>query len=172
MLDVGCGKGKWGFLARLNAHFLVKEPPKEIVGVDVFPPYLRFCKGLSKIYDALVLCDARFLPFKRKVFDIVLVAELLEHLDKNSGKKVLAESERVARKRVIITTPQYPLPQTTLDQNIHQEHVSRYTAKELKNSGFTVYGLGLHVWHYIFPITLPKIPLKFAYLLIAYKELS
>jgi ubiquinone/menaquinone biosynthesis C-methylase UbiE len=171
LLDVGCGKGKWGFLARLNAQFLVKEPPKEIVGCDVFLPYLRFVNCLGEVYNALVLCDARFLPFRSKGFDIVLVAELLEHLSKKNGEKVLMESERVARKRIILTTPQYPLPQATIDKNVYQKHVSRYTAKELQKRGFIIQGVGLRILQYVLPIILPKAPLKFSYLLVAYKDL-
>jgi ubiquinone/menaquinone biosynthesis C-methylase UbiE len=163
MLDIGCGKGKWGFLARLNAQFLVKEPPEKIVGCDIFLPYLRFVNSLAGVYNAVVLCDARFLPFKGKVFDVVIVAELLEHLTKEDGKKVFTESERVSKRRIIVTTPQYPLPQTTLDGNIHQKHITRYTADELKKRGFKVYGVGLHVWRYDLPIILPKAPLRFAY---------
>lgn len=171
MLDVACGKGKWGFLARLNASFLVKESPRKIVGCDLFLPYLRFCKGLSGVYDSLVRCDARFLPFKEGAFDIVLVAEILEHLNKEDGEKIFAGAEHCAKKKVIITTPQYPLHQETLDENVLQEHISQYAARDLKKRGFKVYGVGLHIWRYIFPITLPKIPLKFAYLLIACKTL-
>lgn len=170
MLDVGCGKGKWGFLARVNAQFLVKNAPKEIVGCDIFLPYLRECNNLAKVYDRLVLCDARFLPFRRKVFDIVLLAEVLEHLSKEDGEKALIESERVAEKRIIVTTPQYPLSQTVLNGNVYQTHISRYTAKELKKRGFNVYGIGLRIWRYALPIILPKIPLRFAYLLIACKD--
>ena len=172
MLDVGCGKGKWGFLARLNAQFLVKEPPEEIVGCDVFLPYLRFVNGLGVVYNALVLCDARSLPFRSKVFDIVLVAELLEHLSKEDGEKVLTESERVARKRIILTTPQYPLPQATIDNNVYQQHLSRYTAKELQKRGFTVQGIGLRILQYVLPIILPKALIKFSYLLVAHKDIS
>jgi len=99
MLDIGCGRGKWGFLASLNAQFLVKEPPEIIVGCDIFHPYLRFVKDLGEIYNGLVLCDARFLPFRDKTFDIVLVAEVLEHLPKKDGIKVLMEAERLAKKK-------------------------------------------------------------------------
>ena len=161
-----------GFLARLNASFLVKDPPENIVGCDLFLPYLHFCKGLSGVYDCLIQCDARFLPFKKGAFDIVLVAEVLEHLTKEDGEKIFAESERCAKKKVIITTPQYPLHQEKLDENVLQEHISRYTANDLKKRGFIVRGVGLHVWHYIFTITLPNLPLKFAYLLVAYKILQ
>lgn len=171
MLDIACGKGKWGFLTCLNASFLVNNPPKEIVGCDLFLPYLRFCKGLSGVYDSLVRCDARFLPFKEGVFDIVLVAEVLEHLNKEDGDKIFAEAERCAKTKVVITTPQYPSHQKTLDGNLLQEHISRYTASDLKKRGFKVYGVGLHLWRYILPIIIPNFPLKFAYLLIACKTL-
>ncbi|NHJ31526.1 MAG: class I SAM-dependent methyltransferase [Asgard group archaeon] len=170
MLDIACGKGKWGFLSRLNAPFLVKEPPRKIVGCDLFRPYLHFCQGLSNVYDYLVRCDARYLPFKEGSFDTVLVAEVLEHLNKADGEKIFAESERCAKKKIIISTPQYPFHQEALDKNVHQEHISRYTAKDLKKRGFVIYGVGLHFWRYVFPITIPKLPSRFAYLLIACKN--
>lgn len=172
MLDVACGKGKWGFLTRLNAPFLVKEPPMKIVGCDIFLPYLRFCQGLSTVYDCLVRCDARYLPFKKGAFDIVLAAEVIEHLNKEDCEKIFAESERCAKKKVIITTPRCPLHQEALDDNVHQQHISRYTANDLKKRGFVIHGVGLHFWRYVFRITVPKLPLRFAYLLIACKTID
>lgn len=171
MLDVACGMGKWAFLARTNAKFFVKHPPDKIVGVDIFRPYLNFLKNEVKVHDALVRCDIRFLPFKDKIFDIVLIAEVIEHLTKEDGEKIFWEAKRLTKKRIIFTTPQYPLPQSDLDGNMKQEHISRYAAGDFKKMGFKVRGVGVYLWHYVFPYVIPFLPLRFAYLLVAFKDI-
>ncbi|MEM3861980.1 MAG: methyltransferase domain-containing protein, partial [Thermoplasmatales archaeon] len=50
-----------------------------------------------------VQCDAEQLPYKSKSFNTVVISEILEHV--NNPEAVVAEAVRVARKRVLITTP-------------------------------------------------------------------
>ena len=39
-----------------------------------------------RVYNDIILADARHLPFRRKSFDVILAAELVEHLEKKEGK--------------------------------------------------------------------------------------
>lgn len=56
-----------------------------------------------------VLADVLKLPFKEKCFDVVLCAEVLEHLPFNKFKKALFEIKRVCKLYSIITLPHYSL---------------------------------------------------------------
>jgi len=51
------------------------------------------------------LCDVRKLPFKQKSFDTVLCMEVIEHLEKEEAIRLIEDMEKIARKKIIITTP-------------------------------------------------------------------
>jgi len=52
-----------------------------------------------------VFGDARKLPFQSNTFDIVLLPEVLEHLEYYDAIRALKEALRVARGYVILTLP-------------------------------------------------------------------
>jgi len=148
ILDVACGKGKWGYLINVDFRYtaagrpLKKQQLEFLVGVDIFLPYLRFVKKYG-LYDDVVLCDALHLPFRAQAFDVTLAAEMLEHLQKRHGFTLLKEIERVSKKSAIITTPRHPtgiLSQGTKDKNIFQRHISKWSARELEALGYVVIG--------------------------------
>jgi SAM-dependent methyltransferase len=135
ILDVGCGQG--GPMKFINRHKRFYT-----VGVDIFEPYMSEGKRQG-IHDEYVLCDVRKLPFPRKSFDIVLCMEVLEHLEREAGLKLLASLEEIARKQVIISTPVGRYKQRPYDQNPHQEHKTIWSPNELKRLGYQVRGHGI-----------------------------
>jgi SAM-dependent methyltransferase len=136
VLDVGCGRGILGCLLKIYRE------PKRVVGLDVYKPYLDFVKGLGA-YDETIQLDlaGSTLPFKEKEFDVVVCLEVIEHLKKDPGLKLLEELERVG-KRVIISTPGVFFTQPHLDGNVNQEHLSYYPVTEFEDRGYKVYGVG------------------------------
>lgn len=132
ILDIGCGQSS-----------PLKGVEKGIykVGLDIYKPYILKSLKLS-IHDNYVLGDARALQFKSKSFDCVMATEVLEHLDKHDGEKMIKEMERVAKKKILMTTPNGFLPTYAgPDDNPEETHLCGYTAAELKKLGFKVYGL-------------------------------
>jgi len=95
LLDVGAGYGKYGCLAREYAE------PTRVDAVDAMPP--RF-----PCYDHVYLGDVReigtLLPPDAPRYDLALFVDVIEHLDKEEGHRVLAELLRRAR-RVLVATP-------------------------------------------------------------------
>lgn len=74
-----------------------------------------------------VCCLAQALPMPQSSVDTVFVVHLLEHLDDDTGRQVLSEALRVARRRVVVAVP-YELEPTvayghvrTLDQQSLQD---------------------------------------------------
>jgi len=65
-------------------------------GVDIFLPNL-LKNDVKREYDNLVCCDARYLPFREKGVDVVLMLEVLEHMNKDEAIKVLNYIEKVAK---------------------------------------------------------------------------
>ena len=131
-LDIGCGKGKWGYLLK-TSH----KPPSYIVGGDIDLNNLRYAKK-HKIYDDVVLLDGRHLPFRDDSFDIVLAIEIIEHMEKIEGQKLLDEAERVSRERVIVSTPLLGARYWYSEKH----HISKWTVGDLRRRGYTVRGVG------------------------------
>src|SRR5439155_741385 len=101
ILDVGCGKGAIGFLLRQHTG----GEDAHLVGVDVYPPYLDFCRRFN-IYDELISGDVTALDLAR--FDVVLACEVVAHIPRPRSDRLLDRLEELASDRIIITTPNGP----------------------------------------------------------------
>lgn len=99
VLEVGCGEGKLATHLIRNApapaRYLATDLSLDTVGSGVDP---RIEFKPASIYE---------LPFATDSFDIVVCCEVLEHLERPSAG--LAELARVARERVLISTPWEPV---------------------------------------------------------------
>lgn len=136
VLDVGCGRGIVGALLKIY------RKPQRIVGVDIFGPYLDFCKETG-IYTQLIQHDLKLTPlaFGPSEFDLSVALEVLEHLPKPDGRNLLNELERVS-KRVIVSTPNHHVHQSSYDGDAHQQHLSRWTVTDFRKRGYSVIGVG------------------------------
>lgn len=126
ILDVGCGRGQPMKIMQLNKHGFY------VVGVDIFRPYLIEAKR-NKTHNEYVLCDVRKLPFKQKSFDTVLCMEVIKHLEKEEAMKLIEEMEKIARKKVIITTPVGFWVDYGRDENPYQIHQSGFYPEDFKS---------------------------------------
>ncbi len=61
--------------------------------------------ALRRVEKARVIGYGSSLPFADRSFDLVIAAELLEHLDDQELSKTLVELQRVARKYILISVP-------------------------------------------------------------------
>jgi hypothetical protein len=136
LIDLGCGRGVIGVLVRIYRN------PERLVGIDAFSPYVEFCRRYN-FYDEVYCYDLRQtpLPFKDKEFDVATCIEVLEHIPKDKGLRLLREMERIAKK-VIITTPNGYVSQKPLDNNPSQKHVSSWSVKDFIKRGYAVKGVG------------------------------
>lgn len=98
VLEVGCGSG--AIINNLSSYDFV-------VGLDLSPTALKYVTRKK----ALGSCDS--LPFRDNFFDIVIAAELLEHLDIQTLKKTVMEIKRVAGKYILISVPYKERPWET-----------------------------------------------------------
>jgi len=135
ILDIGCGKGIYGFLLKAD------KGADSLVGIDISLQNLLFCKE-HKIYNLLIRGDIRRLPFKDKTFDIVLASEVIEHMKKEEGTLLLKELERICKEKIILTTPNGYWPQSNIGNNPHEIHISGWSCSDFKKEGFKAYGFG------------------------------
>lgn len=135
LLDVGCGKG-------VPVEFINRKHRYFVIGLDAFAPYLNECKK-KRIHDTYVQADVRQLPFADSTFDCVLCLEVLEHLEKKDGEKLLSELERIASREVILSTPVGNYKQDNYDDNPLQEHKYIWEPMEIREKGYKVIGMGI-----------------------------
>jgi SAM-dependent methyltransferase len=130
ILDLGCGLScKSQYLkARIK------------VGVDIHRPYLRIA-GLD--YDGtLISYDVTKIQelFLEKSFDVVLLLDIVEHIEKEYALELIKNCEYIARKAVIIETPSGYIPQNIDIQghggDEYQTHRCGWDVQELESLGY------------------------------------
>ena len=128
ILDIGCGKK-----SPLN---IVKKGYK--IGIDLYAPFLYEAQK-KLIHQEYILTDARRIPLKRKSFDAVIALDFLEHLTKEEGYILLKNMEEIAKKVIIVLTPNGYISQEN-KENPFQRHRSGWTIKDLTLLNFQVFG--------------------------------
>lgn len=131
VLDLGCGSLSIVRRSRTATYR---------VGVDIFRNYLVEARQ-GATHDDFVLCDLRRPCVRPKSFDAVIAFEVLEHMTKQQGADLLVYMESVARKAVVVTTPNGHVEQEEYEGNPYQEHKSFWSADELRSLGYEVLGL-------------------------------
>lgn len=182
VLDVGCGYNS--ILGKIKGKF-------SSTGIDIFRECIEESKK-AKIHNRYLLGDIRKLNtyFKKKSYDVVIAIDVIEHVNKKEALFMIKSMEQIARKRVIIMTPNGFYPQNTLFGNPHQKHKSGWYVKDLKMLGYKIYGLrglkyirGIHAmiqykpWFFWGIVAFISEPLlyffpKYAYHLYAVKEVN
>ena len=133
ILDVGCGS---------NSPLRNISKVDYCVGVDIFEPWINKSEK-DKIHDKYYKLDVLKLDsvFTEKSFDCVVALDLLEHLTKEEGNKLLKSVEKLAKKKVIIFTTNGYVPQQESDNNPWNVHKSGWTTNEMKQRGYRVFGM-------------------------------
>ena len=132
VLDVGCGNDSP--VQYLGIH--------DCTGIDGYQPALDAAQK-AKTHHKFVIGDIRNLTsvFPKKSFDACIALDVIEHLSKEDGFRLIESMESVARKRVIFLTPNGFLPQRHQSRGYMQEHLSGWSAKEMTQRGFKVIGM-------------------------------
>lgn len=133
LIDIGCGTDS-----------PIKYFSKKIhaVGIDAFLPSIEKSKK-QNIHDEYYQIGVLDIDkhFEDKSFDCALASDLIEHLTKEDGLKLIELMEKVASKRVIIFTPNGFLQQGEYDNNPWQVHLSGWSVEEMQERGYKVIGI-------------------------------
>lgn len=132
ILDVGCGD---------NSSVGLLEKKYTSVGIDGYKPAIENSKK-KKIHSDYIFGDIRKLNslIRAKSFDAVMALDVIEHLKKDDGYRLLDNMERAARKKVILVTPNGFIPQYNKHNKL-QAHLSGWTVEDFKNKGYHVEGI-------------------------------
>jgi hypothetical protein len=107
ILDVGVGYGKWGFLLREALDWVLDRHERAqwqttIDGLEVFEGYKT--PLYDWVYNRVDYGDIREIAETLPPYDLVLIAEVIEHLTKDEGLHVLRTVLSRSR-NAIVTTP-------------------------------------------------------------------
>ena len=115
-LDIGCG---WGRELNLLPNS---------VGIDICLPFLRTAKNYTN--NDVVLATIDFLPFREDAFDLIVMSEVIEHLE--NAQNAMKEAFRVLQNKgkLILQTPN---KQITKQKVVAEKygHVHEFSLKEL-----------------------------------------
>ena len=149
ILDVGCGFGRWGALLTTNyweTHRAERGVRPSITGCDGYAPNVELAKRGGFYADVI---HALFppLPFSDDSFDTVLLIDVIEHLEEKNGTNLIEEAKRVASRRVVLSTPNWPAFRgghaTMTGWNDLEAHLSYWSRRALRDLGFRLHGAGL-----------------------------
>jgi SAM-dependent methyltransferase len=134
VLDVGCG---FRSPIRSFSHLIPRT-----VGVDGYDKAIERSRaaGIHSEYHRMDLMKVGEF-FGPKSFDAAIALDVIEHFDKPEGYRFLEMLESIARKRVIIFTPNGFLPQDEWDGNVHQLHRSGWEVYDFELRGYRVTGM-------------------------------
>ena len=126
VLDIGIGFGKWGVLAReytdvTKGRCTNKDWQARIEGIEIWPAYESI---LWAAYDQVHIGNAaEILPTLGK-FDLILAVEILEHLTRHDGLKLIAEIKAHTKHFVVSYSNSLSGP---VYGNQYEAHISRWS---------------------------------------------
>ena len=146
LLDVGCGNGKWGFLAReymdvYRARW-ARDKQSRIDAIEIFEEYDS--ELLRAIYSNVYIGDALEVLPTLGHYDAAVCGDMLEHLPRDAGERLLGlltEHCEVAW----VTTPVKWFPSRDWFGNEAERHRELWTAEQLGYYGEVITGEVLHL---------------------------
>lgn len=139
VLDVGCGFGRWGFLAReycdiFHGRYAREEWTTRIEAVEPFEGYLG--PHHRYVYDHIHVMTIQEYVADMPSYDVIYAGDVIEHLEKETAVSLLP---RLAAKSNLAFIVSIPLgaewPQGEVIGNPLEEHRSVWTRRDLKQLG-------------------------------------
>ena len=142
VLDVGVGFGKYGVLCReyldlWDGREEYSQFLRRIDGIEAFADYITplhqyvydniYTQDISLVVDNLDYC-----------YDLVLLIDVLEHLNKTDGE-LLLKKMLVKNKGLLISTPKKVGSQKSAFHNIYETHRSQWTKEDILGLGQTYF---------------------------------
>lgn len=132
VLDLGCGA--WSPVSFLDWEYSL--------GVDACSDSLFEAKQKSTHTEFRQMDIKNIVQtFSKDKFDCCVALDFIEHFTKQDGLKIIEDMEKVAKKLIVISTPNGEvLPFKGRDSSL-EDHLSSWSVNELKELGFKVVGI-------------------------------
>lgn len=142
-LDIGVGNGKWGFLFReytdvWNERCKKSDWMSQIHGIEIYEPYIQ--DHQRAVYDRIYHGDASVVIDSLQTYDIIMAGDVIEHLDKPVGERLVRKLMQRSRRAFIAAIP---LGKEWLgsspNENEFETHRAAWTLSDAKALGFKYY---------------------------------
>uniref|UniRef100_A0A7V4TH12 Glycosyltransferase n=1 Tax=Candidatus Caldatribacterium saccharofermentans TaxID=1454753 RepID=A0A7V4TH12_9BACT len=158
ILDVGIGFGKYGVLLREALELPYERYARsrwkvKIDGVEAFEGYRNPIHEFA--YNRVFYGRIEEILSSLGQYDVILLIDVLEHFEKEEGKKLLQDLLLHARKSLLVSTPRFPAPQGAYLGNAFEAHKSRWHILDFVDFDFSYLHIpignnGAEVFH-LFP---------------------
>jgi len=133
LLDIGCG-------ASSPLEELDRLPPRR-TGVELHRPTAEAARNRGFYQEVLETpASAITSTFGRGSYDVVTALDVIEHLERPDGERLLGAMEHVASRKVIVFTPNGFVPQDD-PSNPWLTHLSGWTVGDFRSRGYEVFGV-------------------------------
>lgn len=110
MLDIGPGFGKFGLVARERYDVRFKRYDRKdwqlkLDCVEIYGPYIT--PAHEFIYNSIYIGDIYNTVAHLKDYDVVMMIDCLEHLEKKDGEKVVEALGKITKKLLIFSFPSF-----------------------------------------------------------------
>jgi len=144
ILDACCGYGRWGCLIQCNSFEAGLTTEHQYVdGFDAFPPNVKLSSQRNcyrKVWHQVMPSPLQ------DVWDTVLAIEFIEHIEQDKAEEVINILEKAAKKRIIISVPNWPFFRGGLNQiggyNEFEAHKSYFPRTYFHKRGYKIIGVG------------------------------
>lgn len=144
VLDVGVGMGTYSRLLKP-----ILDPCCTFIGFEIFEPYVKRYR-LHEHYHAIMVEDVRDIASFPPA-DVVILGDVLEHMEFKDAVRVLQRSREAARKAVFLSIPIIEWPQGSEGGNEHEAHVHVWDHDMVMNLGGVLeYWIGTSIGVYMF----------------------
>lgn len=140
ILDVGVGFGKWGHLFReyTDINEAERDPDRYLrenwrIRIDGIEGYAPYVTGMHRyLYNDIHIGDACDLIQRLPSYDLIFMGDIIEHLEKRAGLRLVRNAVDKSNKAVIVSTPKYETGQRDLCRNDMERHRSLWSAKDFR----------------------------------------
>lgn len=127
VVDVGAGSGTYARLLRTDPDV---EQHRTWLAIEAWEPYvLEF--GLARLYDVVVIKDARSSKPGGLTADLVIFGDVLEHMTRFEAARMLATAQAHAR-HIIVSIPVLHLDQEAVNGNPFERHIDHWTYEGMR----------------------------------------
>lgn len=124
VLDIGAGVGTYSILAKM--------PYQNWTALEVFAPYVKMF-NLEGKYNKVVVADARYANYdKLGFFDLIIAADMLEHMPKADAKELINELLHHAKRLLICVPVIHNHQEAGQEGNDFEAHIDHWTADEMR----------------------------------------
>jgi trans-aconitate methyltransferase len=138
--DIGMGYGNIGAMAKQII------PDIELNGIDIFVPYLVDLNSHAKLYKRIIIADIRDCLDKMWPVDMITAFDIIEHLPKEDGIKVMNGLKCIAKKGLLVAMPIVDYPQESYIYDMYgvkienkaERHLSQWKVEDMIELGAKV----------------------------------